>query len=299
MIELTRTGFFREMPHGEPGDPSLAEARNPAPGPHEDRVIAYLEAGHVHSAAPAPVRDVLDAATELGPPHSLTDGTFVWPADLAHYVRTYHVRLAGPFVEHMLAHGWTVPAEVDLATLTLPKRPAGDPDLGKAWSEFVGAAREALDSPDGAKLRAQLSEMGKAASRFFESLAPPGSERRKRISQEADLFKSTVDEVTTDATRAAGTVADEVRGTLQDAGGRVRSRLSSTLRALSDWLERPQEERTQKAESFVSSLKDKLDAAVARQREAAKPAGDKPAGSEPAGGEATKGGTDPDRGDTN
>jgi hypothetical protein len=244
MIELQRTGFFREMPHGEPSDPSLVDAREPAPGPHEDRVAAYLEAGHVLTAASAPVHDVFALDQPIGLPHHLTDGTFVWPADLTHYVRTYHVRLAGPFIEHMLAHGWTVPAEVDLATLRLPPRPAGAPDLGQAWSELVGAAREALDSPDGAKLRAQLSEMGKAASRFFESLAPPGSERRKRISDEAGLFKSTLDEVTTDAARAAGAVADDLRGTLGGAGGRVRSRLSSTLRALSDWLERPPEERT-------------------------------------------------------
>jgi hypothetical protein len=267
MIELQRTGFFREMPHGEPSDPSLAEARNPAPGPHEERVVAYLETGHVHTAAPGPVFDVFDAGTRIGSPHLLTDGTFVWPGDLAHYVRTYHVRLAGPFVEHMLARSWEVPADIDVATLALPPRPAGD--LGKAWSDFVGAAREALDSPDGDKLRAQLSEMGKAASRFFESLAPPGSEPRKRISDEAALFKSSVDEVATDAARAASTVAEDLRGTLHDAGGRVRTRLSSTLRALSDWLERPPEARKPK---------------------------DKPAGDAPSGGEAPKDETDPGRG---
>jgi hypothetical protein len=258
MIELQRTGFFREMPHGESTDPSLADARNPAPLPHEDRVAAYLDTGHVHTAATAPTRDVFDASKSIGPPHYLTDGTFVWPGDLAHYVRSYHVRLAGAFIEHMLAHGWVVPTDVDLSTLALPARPsanpdtpagaaARDPDLATAFSDFLGAARDALASPDGEKLRAQLAAMGSAASRFVESIAPPGSERRKRIAAETDLFKATVNEVGSDATRATNAIADDLRGTLEDAGTKVRSRLSSSLRALSDWLERPRDGRTAEA----------------------------------------------------
>jgi hypothetical protein len=303
MIELQRTGFFREMPHGEATDPSLAEARNPAALPHEDRVAGYLDAGHVLTAATEPTRDVFDASKSIGPPHDLTDGKFVWPGDLAHYVRSYHVRLAGPFIEHMLAHGWAVPADVDVAALARPPRrpganpdtPAGsarDPDLATAFSELVGAARDALASPDGEKLRAQLAAMGTAASRFIESLAPPGSERRKRIAGEADLFKATVNEVSTDAARAANAVADDLRGTLEETGTRVRSRLSSSLRALSDWLEKPQEERTAQARSVMS----RLDAAIARQREAGgaapdqRPSSDSPPSS---GGEPAKHGTDP------
>lgn len=120
MTELQRTGFFREMPHGEPTDPSLADARNAAPSPHEDRIAAYLDAGHVCIAAPSLTHDVFDTGKRIGPPHYLTDGRFVWPGDLAHYVQTYHVRLEGLFIEHMLANGWTVPADVDVAALACP-----------------------------------------------------------------------------------------------------------------------------------------------------------------------------------
>jgi len=309
MIELQRTGFFREMPHGEPTDPSLAEARNPAALPHEDRVAAYLDAGHVHTPASEATRDVFDAGKSIGPPHYVTDGKFVWPGDLAHYVRTYHVRLAGPFIEHMLANGWAVPTELDIAALALPARPsanpapgtaARDPDLAKAFGEFVGAARDALNSPDGEKLRAQLAAMGSAASRFVESIAPPGSERRKRIAAETDLFKSTLNEAGTDAARAANAVADDLRGTLEEAGARVRSGLSASLRALSDWLEKPQQERTAQVQSVMTSLQTRLDAAVARKRDAAAAAPDKGSSSdsaEPSGAEPAKRGTDPgDRG---
>src|SRR5215211_1156339 len=116
MTELQRTGFFREMPHGEPTDPSLAEARSAAAGPHEDRIAAYLEAGHVYVATPGYTRDVFDGSQRIGPAHYLTDGRYLWPGDLAHYVRTYHVRVAAPFVEHMMASGWKVPSDVDVST---------------------------------------------------------------------------------------------------------------------------------------------------------------------------------------
>jgi hypothetical protein len=200
----------------------------------------------------------------------------------------------------MLGSGWTVPTDVDLATLSLPPRPAGDAapgggesDLSKAWSDFVGAARDALNSPDGDQLRAQLSSMGSAASRFVESIAPPGSDRRKRIADETALFKSTVNEVGNDAARAAGAAAEELRGTLGGAGERVRSKLSSSLRALSDWLEKPHEERSSQVQSFLSSLQTKLDAAVAKQREgqSANPPsseGSTPAASEPAKPDASE-----------
>lgn len=302
MIELQRTGFFREMPHGEPTDPSLAEARNPAAGPHEDRVAAYLEAGHVHTAAAGPTRDVLDTGKLIGPPHYLTDGTFVWPGDLAHYVRTYHVRLAGPFIEHMLANGWAVPAGVDLATLALPRRPAAAADastvqgeLGAAWSSFVGAARDALDGPQGDKLRAQLAEMKGAVSKFFDSLVPPDSERRKRLAAEAEHVKAAIDQAGNDAARAAGDAADELRGSLEEAGERIRSRLSSSLRALGDWLDRPEAERTAQVQSFMSSLQSRLDAAVARQRDPK--AEGVPAGDAPAASRDEPGKPDPDPGD--
>ena len=124
MTELQRIGFFREMPHGRPTDPSLTEARGTTAAPHEDRIVAYLEAGHVYIATPAYTRDVFDAGKRIGPPHYQTDGRFVWPGDLAHYVRTYHVRLDGRFLEHMAANNWTVPAGVDIATVALPRADA-------------------------------------------------------------------------------------------------------------------------------------------------------------------------------
>jgi hypothetical protein len=119
MSKVIRVGFFREMPHGEPTDPSLAEARADAPGPHQHAIAAYLEAGHLFIATPSPTRDVLDRRTLIGPPHYLTDGVYVWPGDVAHYVRTYNVRLPTGFIEHVMASGFTVPPVVDVTRLQL------------------------------------------------------------------------------------------------------------------------------------------------------------------------------------
>lgn len=83
MTKLTRVGFFREMGHGEPSAPSLADARAPPPAPHQDARAAHLEAGRVYIATPGLTKDVLDGRTVIGAPSYLTDGTFVWPGDAA------------------------------------------------------------------------------------------------------------------------------------------------------------------------------------------------------------------------
>jgi hypothetical protein len=119
MTKLERVGFYREMPHGDPTDPSLADARADAPDPHQEVVAAYLAAGHVYIATPGMAVDALDGKTPIGPPHYLTDGIHVWPGDVAHYVRRYNVRLPRSFVDHVVAHGGEVPADVNVADLRL------------------------------------------------------------------------------------------------------------------------------------------------------------------------------------
>jgi len=119
MPKLIRVGFFREMPHGEPDDPSLAEARADAPAPQQDALAGYLAAGRVYIATPGIAKDVLDRKTVIGSPSYLTDGIHVWPGDAAYYVRKYNVRLPAAFTEHAAARGFQIPAEIDLTTLQL------------------------------------------------------------------------------------------------------------------------------------------------------------------------------------
>ena len=119
MTKLTRVGFFREMSHAEPTDPSLAEARADAPAPQQDALAAYLTAGRVYISTPGLAKDVFDPKTVIGPPSYLTDGTYVWPGDAAYYVRKYNARLPAAFAEHAAAREFKIPAEIDLPALQL------------------------------------------------------------------------------------------------------------------------------------------------------------------------------------
>ena len=117
---LVRIGFFREMRHGKPTDPSLGAAVRATGDPDETRVVQYLSAGHVFMASPGLVKDALDPKGHvIGSLSVLTDGQYAWPSDLAYYVERYHVRLPDEFVSMISAHEWRVPESVDLKSLRL------------------------------------------------------------------------------------------------------------------------------------------------------------------------------------
>lgn len=88
-------GFFRELGHGLPSGPSLEDARDPSmPSEERARLAGYLRSGHVVAATSALVDDVLDPSrTEVSTMNVVTDGHWVWPADLAYYVEQYGVTL--------------------------------------------------------------------------------------------------------------------------------------------------------------------------------------------------------------
>jgi len=128
--QLIGIGFYGELPHGAPQGPSLALARQAQGIPEEAQLVKYLESGQLYRRAvplsethpwlepPAgdSTYDWFDTDIDIGPPHQLTDGVYIWPADLAYYVRTYHVRLPRAFVIHARNNDYQVPA-VDVASL--------------------------------------------------------------------------------------------------------------------------------------------------------------------------------------
>ena len=119
--KLIKVGFFRELDHGDIGDPSLSGSRSDTPAPEEDQVAAYLEAGRLYMESSGTANDWFadDPDVIIGPPHILTDGTYAWPADLFYYVRNYHVRLPKHFILHIRRNNFQVPANVDVASLKL------------------------------------------------------------------------------------------------------------------------------------------------------------------------------------
>lgn len=180
MTVLRRVGFFNELRHGDKDGPSLREAVAKAAQPDEGKLVAYLRAGKVYIATPGITRDVLQEKGQvIGPPNMTTDGVYLWPADLAYYVETYHAKLPEDFVAHAKANGWTVP-EVDTAALqrTVSKAAwdAQGEDIArrfvKAHLEYdepavaaARAAREAaIEDRDTAELRKFYVETGQRAA---------------------------------------------------------------------------------------------------------------------------------------
>lgn len=109
---MRRAGFYREMQIAGDEHPSLREAIGTlSEDAEKDRIVRYLADGRGVVMAPAMVGDALDpdrpAVAELG---LLTDGEWLWPAELEYYVARYDVGVPDLFVEHMAANGWTVPS---------------------------------------------------------------------------------------------------------------------------------------------------------------------------------------------
>jgi hypothetical protein len=101
--ELILIGYW-DGPHTRPGWPA-PEDFVAADWDDDDRdmVADHLARGHVARAcmglSPCRVCGEGNGALEL------SDGTFVWPEGLRHYVTDHQVRLPDRFVEHVRAHG--------------------------------------------------------------------------------------------------------------------------------------------------------------------------------------------------
>jgi hypothetical protein len=107
---LIAVGFFRDFDRGDSATVWIKDARRDAPIADEDRLIEYLRSGRLQQRSDVIVHDVLSPDyPDVGVADHLTDGVYVWPADLPYQVRHYHVRLPRHFVLHARALGWKVP----------------------------------------------------------------------------------------------------------------------------------------------------------------------------------------------
>lgn len=106
---LKSVGFFRELKHGGPNQPSLNESASKEPRPDEAKIVSYLRSGNLLVACPGVGQDALEKGKLSGPLHIYTDGKWAWPGDLAYYVTKYHVSLPEEFIQQMKANNWEVP----------------------------------------------------------------------------------------------------------------------------------------------------------------------------------------------
>ena len=110
-------GFFAEFNRYQAtGRLSLRDFVRPHCHPQAVDIVAYLRGGKLTWASNGSVHDVLaDRWTPVGgtPGYLRTDGTWVWPDELAYYIEKYHVELPDEFVRHMAAHGFIPPVPPD------------------------------------------------------------------------------------------------------------------------------------------------------------------------------------------
>ncbi|MEV0266266.1 hypothetical protein AB0I49_33665 [Streptomyces sp. NPDC050617] len=123
-------GFFREL---EPDSPhtykeSISDSIT-TDQPHypKDQVVQYLDAGH-------PILDIMEMTVDVierafqtpGGSSILTDGSFIWRADLSAYIKHYSIRLPKEFLEFMSKNHYEMPTpphehlvEISLSTSAL------------------------------------------------------------------------------------------------------------------------------------------------------------------------------------
>ena len=118
LMALLRVGFFRELRHGDPTGPSLDASRYALPADERGRVARYLRGGAILAATGTVVGDWFDPRVD--PVISLglaTDGTWVWPSDLAYYVERYGVGVPDELLQHMARSDWVTPQLTSAALL--------------------------------------------------------------------------------------------------------------------------------------------------------------------------------------
>lgn len=106
-------GFYREMqpePQGVFHESIRDKVRSEAPYPKTE-IKEYLESGYPIFDIMETTRDVIGGSfTVAGGSSLLSDGRFVWRADLPKYVDTYNLELPGEFLFFAAEHTFSVPA---------------------------------------------------------------------------------------------------------------------------------------------------------------------------------------------
>jgi hypothetical protein len=106
---------LRLLPEGFPRPPRLMEALGTRTA--DDQVLRYLRSGHSRMSFLGFSYCRFGCETIEGT-SCVTDGTWVWPEGLAHYVEVHHVPLPDEFLETMRRNRWKVPRSARARAIT-------------------------------------------------------------------------------------------------------------------------------------------------------------------------------------
>lgn len=114
-MKFRRQGFYKEMPHGEESDPSILDYIGKIGSIEAEKICQYLNEGKVLVACGGIVTDILNPENGFaGCPELKTDGIWVWPGDLAYYVKQYHLALNEEFIKTMKNSNWHISNSSDI-----------------------------------------------------------------------------------------------------------------------------------------------------------------------------------------
>ncbi|MFF3518677.1 hypothetical protein [Streptomyces sp. NPDC002573] len=105
-------GFYAELWDERAGTPDgpVRDFVREAPEPDEQRILAYLKAGHEILSVMGKSDDVLGSGEQiLGGDSLFTDGAWVWRGDLRFYLHGYHVALPVEFLQSIRATNYARP----------------------------------------------------------------------------------------------------------------------------------------------------------------------------------------------
>jgi len=109
---LKKIGIYKELSYGEETDPSIFDFVGNK-NPNKTKICNYLKNGTVIAACAGVVGDAINPEKGIiGSPDCLTDGTWLWYADLAYYVAEYDLKLDDEFLEHMKNNSWQIPKDI-------------------------------------------------------------------------------------------------------------------------------------------------------------------------------------------
>ena len=119
MKSLKSFGFFPNEPSAQ-AEESLRQLTQKQADPQEDRMVAYLEAGHEYAIVAEIAIDLLDSQHPvICVPNVCTDGEWAWTTDVVYYLKKYHIRLPAEFVATMERNNWVVPVVEDFSEFEL------------------------------------------------------------------------------------------------------------------------------------------------------------------------------------
>ena len=112
-MKLKRIGYYKEMPHGDDTNPSIMDYIHKKIE-HKNDICKYLQSGCTLAACGSVVMDIISPEKGIiGSPDDVTDGTWMWPADLVYYVQNYNLELPSEFIETMKKNGWEIKVTLD------------------------------------------------------------------------------------------------------------------------------------------------------------------------------------------